>query len=39
MSKPKVIVTGTETRVAMGRRVLENLGAFFAEREPRDRVA
>lgn len=27
-----------ETRVAMGMRVLENLEAFFAGREPRDRV-
>ena len=27
-----------ETRVAMGMRVLENLKAFFAGREPRDRV-
>jgi lactate dehydrogenase-like 2-hydroxyacid dehydrogenase len=28
-----------ETRVAMGMRVLENLKAFFAGKEPRDRVA
>ena len=28
-----------ETRVAMGNRVLENLAAFFAGREPGDRVA
>ena len=28
-----------ETRVAMGLRVIENLEAFFAGREPRDRVA
>jgi lactate dehydrogenase-like 2-hydroxyacid dehydrogenase len=28
-----------ETRVAMGMRVLENLRAFFAGKEPRDRVA
>ena len=36
---PHLGSASTETRVAMGRRVLENLGAFFAEREPRDRVA
>jgi len=29
----------TETRVAMGERVLSNLEAFFADREPPDRVA
>ena len=29
----------TETRVAMGMRVLENLAAFFAGETPRDRVA
>ncbi|MGR8941775.1 MAG: 2-hydroxyacid dehydrogenase [Gammaproteobacteria bacterium] len=28
-----------ETRIAMGNRVLENIAAFFAGREPRDRVA
>ncbi|MGR9071958.1 MAG: 2-hydroxyacid dehydrogenase [Gammaproteobacteria bacterium] len=28
-----------ETRVAMGNRVLENIAAFFAGNEPRDRVA
>ena len=28
-----------ETRVAMGNRVLENIAAFFAGKEPRDRVA
>lgn len=28
-----------ETRVAMGNRVLENIAAFFAGQEPRDRVA
>ena len=28
-----------ETRIAMGLRVIENLEAFFAGREPRDRVA
>ena len=28
-----------ETRVAMGRRVLENLAAYFADKEPGDRVA
>lgn len=27
-----------ETRVAMGNRVLDNIAAFFAEQEPRDRV-
>ena len=27
-----------ETRIAMGRRVIENLDAFFAGRAPRDRV-
>ncbi len=36
---PHLGSTSTETRVAMGRRVLENLGAFLAEQEPRDRVA
>ena len=29
----------TETRVAMGMRVADNLEAFFAGREPPDRVA
>ena len=28
-----------ETRIAMGNRVLENISAFFAGEEPRDRVA
>jgi glyoxylate reductase len=29
----------TETREAMGLRVMENALAFFADKEPRDRVA
>jgi lactate dehydrogenase-like 2-hydroxyacid dehydrogenase len=36
---PHLGSASTETRVAMGMRVLENLRAFFAGREPRDRVA
>ena len=36
---PHLGSASTETRVAMGRRVLENIEAFFAGREPRDRVA
>ena len=36
---PHLGSASTETRIAMGRRVLENLEAFFAGRKPRDRVA
>jgi lactate dehydrogenase-like 2-hydroxyacid dehydrogenase len=36
---PHLGSASTETRVAMGMRVLENLKAFFAGKEPRDRVA
>jgi lactate dehydrogenase-like 2-hydroxyacid dehydrogenase len=36
---PHLGSASTETRVAMGMRVLENLRAFFAGKEPRDRVA
>ncbi|MBT8446880.1 MAG: D-glycerate dehydrogenase [Gammaproteobacteria bacterium] len=35
---PHLGSASTETRVAMGMRVLENLQAFFDGREPRDRV-
>lgn len=36
---PHLGSASTETRVAMGMRVVENLKAFFAGKEPRDRVA
>ncbi len=36
---PHLGSASTETRVAMGMRVIANLEAFFAGREPRDRVA
>jgi lactate dehydrogenase-like 2-hydroxyacid dehydrogenase len=36
---PHLGSASAETRVAMGMRVLENLRAFFAGKEPRDRVA
>ncbi|MBI2970378.1 MAG: D-glycerate dehydrogenase, partial [Gammaproteobacteria bacterium] len=36
---PHLGSASTETRIAMGMRVLENLRAFFAGKEPRDRVA
>jgi len=42
--KPVVLVTrklpdAVATRDALGYRALDNLGAFFAGRDPRDRVA
>ena len=36
---PHLGSASTETRIAMGERVLENLELFFAGQEPRDRVA
>ena len=36
---PHLGSASSETRIAMGMRVLENLRAFFAGKEPRDRVA
>jgi lactate dehydrogenase-like 2-hydroxyacid dehydrogenase len=36
---PHLGSASTETRVAMGMRVIDNLRAFFGGREPRDRVA
>ena len=35
---PHLGSASVETRVAMGMRVVANLDAFFAGREPRDRV-
>ena len=36
---PHLGSASTETRIAMGMRVVENLDLFFADQEPRDRVA
>ena len=36
---PHLGSASTETRIAMGMRVVENLGLFFSDQEPRDRVA
>ena len=36
--KPQMILTFLETRDAMGFRALDNLDAFFAGKEPNDRL-